>query len=112
AGRFVGVQVCYNTDRSVKLNGDVYHGTNGVKFNDGQAITSVGTTATAADSVAISGTATTLTGYVVGNGSNNCSASYFAKPVCVSSDPSKCQAGDQQVDPGTTVPNLNIMLDM
>src|SRR6185295_4848484 len=53
-----------------------------------------------------------LSGYVVGNGSNNCSSSYFAKPVCVSTDAGHCQAGDNRVDPGTTVPNLNIMLDM
>src|SRR6185436_16079511 len=25
-GRFIGVQICYNTDRSVKLNNDKYYG--------------------------------------------------------------------------------------
>jgi hypothetical protein len=115
-GRFIGVQICYNTDRSVKLSGNEYRGPTTSGVADGDLLYSIGTTATANNSITKTNPSptspTTMTGYVVGNGTNNCSSSYFAVPVCVSGDPTHCVAGDNRVDPGTTVPNLNIMLDM
>src|SRR5579859_7353924 len=51
-GRFIGVQVCYNTDRSVKLNGDFYHGTTGSGYTDGTTqIWSKGTNAVTSGSI-------------------------------------------------------------
>lgn len=111
-GRFIGVQVCYNTDRSVKLNGDIYHGATGT-FAEGATLYSVGTTATANNSIQASvATPTTLTGYTIGNGTNNCSQSYFGKVVCVASDASNCESTDTVVNPATTVPNLNLVMDL
>src|SRR5205085_1214477 len=100
-----------------KLNGNPYHGPTSGTVAEGDLLYSVGSTSTAANSISKTApvspaTATTLTGYVVGNGTNNCSSSYFASPVCVSADASHCSTGDNIVDPGTTVPNLNIMLDL
>ncbi|MBL7716450.1 MAG: hypothetical protein JNL01_13375 [Bdellovibrionales bacterium] len=114
AGRFVGVQVCYNTERTVKLSGDKYHGTNGATCSNGNNLQTTGTgSAVAAAAVSVgSGTGNTLSGFTVGNGTNNCSASYFARPVCVTSDSSSCESGDSVVLTGTTVPNLNLLLDM
>ncbi len=113
-GRFVGVQICYNTDRSVKLNGDTYHGASGGTLVEGDLVYSIGTTATATNSIqeAATSTPTTLTGYTIGNGTNNCSQSYFAKVVCVSTDTSNCESTDTVVNPSTTVPNLNILMDL
>jgi hypothetical protein len=114
-GRFIGVRVCYNTDRTVKLTGATYHGAAGAGgLVDGSTISTTGTsTAISNNSITVSTAAgNALSGYVVGNGTNNCSSSYFATPVCVTNDASHCQTGDKHIDPGTVVPNLNIMLDL
>lgn len=115
AGRFIGASFCYNTNRTVKLNGDKYYGENIGGYTSGTTtLYSVGTDAIAPGSIQTTstGSPTTLSGYVVGNGTNNCSTSYFNLPVCVSTDSTKCSSGDQIVNPNTSVPNLNILLDM
>jgi hypothetical protein len=116
AGRFVGVQVCYNTARSIKLNGDTYRGVTAGGYTNGVTqVYSIGSNAVAASSVQTSppgGGATTMGNFVVGNGTNNCSSSYFARPVCVTSDPDDCTSGDTVVNAGSQVPNLNLLLDM
>ncbi len=112
AGRFVGVQVCYNTARTVKVSGDVYEGTSG-SISNGATLYSHGSDALVAGAVDLSPAANTTVGdFVVGNGSNNCSSSYFGSPVCVTSDASLCTSGDSIVNAGTSVPNLNLLLDL
>jgi hypothetical protein len=114
AGRFIGVQVCYNTDRTVKINGEKYEGTTVGSYSTGASIYSIGSASTAAGAVQVGGspTVTTLTGYTIGNGTNNCSQTYFSQPVCVTTDPASCASGDSIVDAGTTPPNLNLLLDL
>ncbi len=115
AGRYIGVQICYNSARSVKVNGDIYDGPTSGAISSGTALYSTGTEATAAGSVTTSVTAspTTLANYTVGNGTSQCSESYFVKPVCVTtSGTTGCEATDTVIDTSTTPPNLSVMLDM
>lgn len=114
-GRYAEAQICYNTSRSVVLNNVTYQGANGTKFNNAAGIWSV-TAGGACDTDVVNdadpGTATTLTGFVVGSGSNNCSSSYFRSPICVSPGGSGCESTDIVVDPASTTPNIVVMLDM
>lgn len=115
-GRYVSVRVCYNTSRSVKLNGDTYNGVAGSGITNGAALYTTGSDATVNGTVTVTpGTATTLSGLVSGNGTENCSDTTFTTPICVAvaaDQASTCQSTDTKLDPTVTAPDLQLMLDM
>ncbi len=113
AGRYAGVQVCYDTARTVKLNGDVYAGSSGGVISLTSSLYTHGGSALSTGAADITNSSVAaVTGYVVGNGSNNCSSSYFNSMVCVTNDSSACTSGDIVVNTTATVPNLNLLLDL
>lgn len=114
-GRFIGVQVCYDSARKILLNGDTYVGANGSAFNNGATLYSTGTNATDNGSISKNSTTnpTTLANYSVGNSSNECSMTFFNAPACVSKNPGKqCSNGDTIINPDSNVPNVTLLMDL
>jgi hypothetical protein len=109
-GRFLGAIVGYESGRTVVLGSHPYQGKDGSSVHDGEYVCSTSTGWTVQSSVCSSSSPLTF------DVSGGATASYFAKPICVTTASKKasvCQSSDSFID--ASVPSnlvFNVMVDL